>query len=336
MQPPVREWSLIIFNVLGQMSVGAFLALGLAHFYAMRKAGLRHADLLSTRALIALGPILVLGMLAVFGHVGNPDRVFNMLSNLDTSWLAREVAAYGAFLVVGGVFAVLQAISAFVPDEKMRLPEQLRKALPVIRIVLAWVAAVFGILFVLSAAMIYYDPRLASRQTAWAHPYTPILFFVDMGMLGALYLGAAFVVNYLWIARSKTAADDEVRTVQSNLLRDCIKGTSFVAIALIGVLFMAIPFHLIYLGVEGGALTTAVMAEFHTTYALHWFARLFLVFTGAGILSAFSWYFASSEDRDRLTYLFVIGAFVCVLVAAVIGRYLFYAMNAELLIGGHL
>ncbi len=108
---PDNEWSLIIFNILGQMSVGAFLALGITHYYAVRKAGLRHADLLSTRALLALGPILVLGMLAVFGHVGNPDRVFNMLSNLDTSWLAREVAAYGAFLVIGGVFAVLQVLT---------------------------------------------------------------------------------------------------------------------------------------------------------------------------------------------------------------------------------
>jgi len=77
------------------MSVGAFLALGVAHFYAVRKAGLRQADLLSTRALLALGPILVIGMVAVFNHVGNPDRVFNMFSNLGTSWLAREVAACG-------------------------------------------------------------------------------------------------------------------------------------------------------------------------------------------------------------------------------------------------
>lgn len=334
MQPPDREWSLIIFNILGQMSVGAFLALGVAHYYAVRKAGLRHADLLSTGALIALGPILVLGMLAVFGHVGNPERVFNMLSNLDTSWLAREVAAYGVFLVLGGIFAVLQAISVFVPED--RIPEGLRKPLPTIRIALAWLAALFGVLFVLSAAMIYFDPRLASRQTGWAHIYTPILFFVDMGMLGALALSTGFVINYLWITRTQSTPE-ETRTVQLDLLRDCIKGTSFVAIALIGVLFVSIPIYLIYLGTEGGDLTAAILTELHTTFATLWFLRLFLAFTGAGVLSAFAWYFSScQQQRERLLYLIVIGAFVCVLVAECIGRYLFYARNAELLIGGHL
>ena len=332
---PDHEWSLIIFNILGQLSVGAFLALGVAHFYAVRKAGLRHADLLSTRALIALGPILVLGMLAVFGHVGNPERVFNMLSNLDTSWLAREVAAYGVFLVLGGIFAVIQAISVFVPEEKMPIPAGLRKYLPTMRIAVAWLAALFGLLFVLSAAMIYFDPRLASRQTGWAHIYTPILFFVDMGMLGALALGTGFVVNYLWITRSK-AASEEDRTVQLDLLRNCIKGTSFVAIALIGVLFVIIPIYLVYLGTEGGALTTAILNELHTTFATLWFLRLFLAFTGAGVLSAFAWYFSCQQERDRLLYLIVIGAFLCVFVSEFIARYLFYARNATLLIGGHL
>ena len=40
------------------------------------------------------------------------------------------------------------------------------------------------------------------------------------------------------------------------------------------------------------------------------------------------------EHRERLMYLLVVGAFVCVLAAEVIARYLFYARNATLLIGG--
>jgi anaerobic dimethyl sulfoxide reductase subunit C (anchor subunit) len=222
MQPPDREWSLIIFNILGQMSVGAFLALGLAHFYAVRKAGLRHADLLSTRALIALRPILVLGMLAVFGHVGNPERVFNMLSNLDTSWLAREVAAYGVFLVLGGIFAVLQAISVFVPEDKLPLPEGLRKLLPTIRIVLAWLAALLGVLFVLSAAMIYFDPRLATRQTGWAPIYTPIIFSWK-GNWARSRLGGVRL-HYLGITRGK-AVTEEDKGCSLAFMRDCIKGS---------------------------------------------------------------------------------------------------------------
>jgi anaerobic dimethyl sulfoxide reductase subunit C (anchor subunit) len=299
----------------------------------VRKAGLRHADLLSTRALLALGPVLVLGMLAVFFHVGNPDRVFNMLSNLDTSWLAREVAAYGTFLVIGGVFAVLQALTLFRRDEELPIPAGLRAVLPKVRIALAWIAAAFGLLFVLSAAMIYFDPRLASRQTGWAHLHIPILFFSDMGMLGALALGVGFVGNYLWISR-RGDVEEELRQTQLGLLRDSIKGIGFVSVALIGVLFVSIPIYLVYLGASSTPLNAAILTMLYTDYATLWFLRLFLVFTGAGILSVVSWYTAMQEKHERLMYLLVVGAFVSVLVAEVIARYLFYGRNATLLIGG--
>ncbi len=333
MTPPDSEWSLIIFNILGDLSVGAFIALGIAHFYASRKAGLRQADLLSTRALLVLGPLLVLGMLAVFAHVGNPERVFNMLRNLDTSWLAREVAVYGVFLVLGGIFAVLQAISLLPQAQQERLPQGFRNILPRLRIIIAWVAAIFGLLFVASAAMIYYDPRLASRQTGWAHIYTPILFFVDTGLLGSLALGVGFVGNYLWMRGRKTA-DQETLAIQESLLRDCIKGIGFAAIALVGVLFVIIPIYLVYLGAERSPLNDAILLLLHTDYSLLWFLRLFLAFTGAGILSVFMWYLASRSEAQRLLYLLVIGAFVSVMAAEVIARYLFYARNATLFIGG--
>jgi anaerobic dimethyl sulfoxide reductase subunit C (anchor subunit) len=333
MNPPDNEWSLIIFNILGDLAVGAFIALGIAHFYAARKYNKRQADLLSTRALWALGPILVLGMLAVFGHVGNPERVFNMLRNLDTSWLAREVAAYGVFLVLGGLFAVLQAFTLLPQKQQERLPQGILKLLPTLRTLLAWGAAIFGILFVYSAAMIYFDPRLASRQTGWAHVYTVILFFVDTGLLGFLAMGVGFVANYLWIARRKNA-DPETQTIQQSLLSDSIKGISFASIALIGVLFVIIPIYLVYLGANRNQLNDSILLLLHTDFATLWFLRLFLAFTGAGILSIFMWYLAGAGERQRLLYLMVVLAFVCVLAGEVIARYLFYARNATLLIGG--
>lgn len=333
MNPPDNEWSLIIFNILGDLSVGAFIALGIAHFYATRKADAHQANILSTRALLALGPILLLGMLAVFGHVGNPERVFNMLRNLDTSWLAREVAAYGVFLVLGGIFAVLQAFTLLPQKQQERVPQGIRRLLPLTRTILAWAAAIFGILFVYSAAMIYFDPRLASRQTGWAHIYTVILFFVDTGLLGFLAMGVGFVANYLWISGRKNA-DAQTRTIQQSLLRDSIKGISFASIALIGVLFVIIPIYLVHLGANRGTLNDQILLLLNTEYATLWFLRLFLAFTGAGILSIFMWYLASQTQRRGLLYLMVILAFVCVLAAEVIARYLFYARNATLLIGG--
>lgn len=63
----------------------------------------------------------------------------------------------------------------------------------------------------------------------------------------------------------------------------------------------------------------------HTTYSVHWFARLFLAFTGAGILSVFMFYLAGQPRRSGLLYLMVVLAFLSVFVAEVVARYLFYA-----------
>ncbi len=331
MNPPDNEWSLIIFNILGDLSVGAFIALGIAHFYAARKTTLEQADLLSTRALLAIGPILVIGMLAVFSHVGNPERVFNMLRNLDTSWLAREVAAYGIFLVLGAIFAVMQAVCLLPASVQARIPQGLRDIMPRVRILFAWGAAIFGILFVYSAGMIYFDPRLASRQTGWAHIYTIILFFVDTGLLGSLALAVGFVGNYLWISRRQ---DEETVDIQRGLLRDVIRGISFASVALVGVLFVIIPIYLVYLGAERTPLNDAILLMLHTDFSMLWFLRLFLAFTGAGVLAIFMFYLTEQSKRQSLLYLMVVLAFVSVFAAEVIARYLFYARNATLMIGG--
>ena len=54
----VREWALITFSILAQMSVGSFIVLGAVHYFAQRKSGEKQADELSDRALLAIGPVL--------------------------------------------------------------------------------------------------------------------------------------------------------------------------------------------------------------------------------------------------------------------------------------
>jgi anaerobic dimethyl sulfoxide reductase subunit C (anchor subunit) len=63
----LRDWALITFTILVQMSVGSFLVLGVVHFYATRKAGMEEADRMSDRALLAIVPVLVLAFGAPLG-----------------------------------------------------------------------------------------------------------------------------------------------------------------------------------------------------------------------------------------------------------------------------
>ncbi|MBI5080421.1 MAG: dimethyl sulfoxide reductase anchor subunit, partial [Chloroflexi bacterium] len=104
----IREWALIAFTILAQMSVGSFIVLGIVHFFATRKAGLEEADRLSDRALLAIGPTLLLGMVASLLHLGNPLTAYLAISNLGSSWLSWEVLSGVLFAAVGGVFAFMQ------------------------------------------------------------------------------------------------------------------------------------------------------------------------------------------------------------------------------------
>ena len=103
-----QEWALIAFTILAQMSVGAFLVLGIIHTYAARKAGLEEADRLSDRALIAIVITLGLGMLASLFHLGSPLSAPRAVTNLATSWLSREILAGVLFALLGVVFTAMQ------------------------------------------------------------------------------------------------------------------------------------------------------------------------------------------------------------------------------------
>ncbi|MBK8031838.1 MAG: dimethyl sulfoxide reductase anchor subunit [Chloroflexi bacterium] len=65
-----NEWSLIIFTTVMQMAVGSFVILGGIHFFATRRYDAKAADALSDRALLAIGPVVVLALLVTFLHLG--------------------------------------------------------------------------------------------------------------------------------------------------------------------------------------------------------------------------------------------------------------------------
>ena len=69
-----QDWALILFTILTEMSVGAFLVLGIVHYFVAKKAGVEEADRMSDRILIAIIVTLGLGMLASLLHLGNPLR----------------------------------------------------------------------------------------------------------------------------------------------------------------------------------------------------------------------------------------------------------------------
>jgi anaerobic dimethyl sulfoxide reductase subunit C (anchor subunit) len=300
----VREWALITFSIIAQMSVGSFLVLGIVHFFAARKAGEEQASQLSDRALLAIGPVLVLGLLASLLHLGNPLNAYRAISNLGTSWLSREIFSGVVFAGLGGLFAIMQwrKIASFQ-----------------VRNLVALAAGAVGLVLVYSMSMVYMLPA----EPGWNVATTPFSFFTTTFLLGVLAMGAAFVANYAYIQRKNSA---ELET-QLALLHSAMKWIAIASIVLLGAEFIILPVNIALLaGGAGAAAVPMLVGSYGVVFSL----RLVLVFLGAGVLGVFLFQAALNPGREQALANLAYGAFALVLVGEVLGRFLFYVTQIRI------
>lgn len=300
----VRDWALVLFTILAQLGVGSFIVMGIAHFFAARKAGEEEADRMSDRALLAIGPLLVLGTLASLLHLGDPVNAFRAISNLGSSWLSREILFNVLFIVVGGVFAIMQW-------RKLSTAST--------RNIIAWVAAIIGLALVFSMSQIY---RIRTVPV-WDSLATPVSFFVTTFLLGTLAVGTAYVVNYAYMQRRNEMGCGE-EGVQCVLLRTTLRWIAIAAIVLVGIQFVLYPLYLADLSAESGAAQESARIIIED-YGVALAVRLVLVFIGAALLGGFIYRNASISGNLQTASMLAYIAFVLVLVGEIIGRYIFYA-----------
>ncbi len=297
-----HDWALVAFTILAQMSVGSFVVLGIVHFFAARKAGSEEADRLSDRALLAIGPVLVLGLIASFFHLGDPLNAYNAISNIGSSWLSREIFCGVSFAVVGAIFAILQW-------------RKIGSAAT--RNAVALLAALIGLALVYSMSNVY----LLRTVPVWDTVLTPISFFVTTFLLGALAMGVAFVVNYTYVRRKNPGSAD----AQSDLLRGTLRWIGIVAMALLGIEFVVVPVYLAYLSTTAATATAGELLI--STYGIVLVVRLILVFLGAGLFGVFVYRNAVSVGREKILGNWAYAAFALVLISEILGRFLFYASH---------
>jgi anaerobic dimethyl sulfoxide reductase subunit C (anchor subunit) len=299
----IRDWALITFTILVQMSVGAFLVLGVVHFFATRKAGMEEADRMSDYALLALVPVLFLAFVASLLHLGNPLNAYRAITHLGTSWLSWEILSGVLFAIIATVFAFMQwrKIGSFT-----------------LRTIVAWVAAVVGVALVYIMAHVYMLPS----QPAWNTLSTPISFFVTTLMLGALAMGAAFVANYAYVQKKNPGCAD----AQCTLMREVLRGIATAAIILVGIEMVVLPVYVATLA-TGGAAAMASIKLMVGPYLALFILRVVLAFLGAGVFALFLYRNASSPGQEKVLSILAYSAFFVVLAAEVIGRFMFYATH---------
>ena len=296
----LREWALIVFTILAQLAAGSMLVLMVLRAYATAKAGVKEADRLTDGPLFMVFPIMGLALLSSLLHLNNLKNIIGAVPNLATSWMSREVIISVAFVVVVFIYTLLQ---------------WRKVGSAVLRDVIGWIAALVGVAQVYAMGLVY----MIRTQPSWNTIATPISFMVTALLLGVLAVAIALVVNYNSLQKRDAAAVG----IQAELLRSVLQGIAIAAIILLGIEFLVLPLYMAYLG----TYAVEALQKLTTSYGLTLALRLILVFLGAGVLAAYLYHNASTAGKEKTLAVLVYSAFLLVLVAEVIGRFLFYVSH---------
>ncbi len=289
-----RENPLVVFTLLSQGAIGAFVAL-----FALAALPLPGAAMLQQASLGLAGAGLLFGLLGLLGlalllsatHLGKPRYFYRGFYNLRHSWLSREAAALAGFFALCGAYTLLSSftsLAAFFP--------------PAIATIVGSIAVVLGVAVIYCMARIY---RIKARPY-WDHWHTNAAFFASLAILGSLSVGLVLGVSEHLAGRDAGAL--------LKLLGAC----TLAGFVLQGV---ALAAHLRYLR-RRGAEADVSRVQMLTTYGYSYVARwLSLTLLSLGMLAVLLWTPTGIWLPTSWALLFALA-----LGHEIVGRALFYVL----------
>lgn len=331
----VSEWPLTLFTIFSQMAVGAFITLGVINILGRTKYNSQTIERLANFALFAIGPVMILGLLASIFHLGNPLNAINAIRNINSSWLAREIVFGATFAALGFAFALTQWFNW--------LTHTLRQ-------ILATITALVGLAFIWVMAHVYMLPTVP----AWNHWTTPTNFYLSAALTGSLAIAVAFTswptitnkwpildrtTNHQHTKQTKTRATSsktsteqavkakarqDVATLKEaqNLTNTTVKWIGISVVILLALQLATIIF-------AGGKTPSPnpAQVDFSPTWQI---IRIALLIIGAGLMGL---YLTLTSEHNRLTkhtnslLTLALTSYLLVTTSEIIARFLFYGLN---------
>lgn len=290
-----REWALLIFTILAQLSVGMLLTLLIVRAVAVKKLGEEKAAQLTELPFYVLAPAMVLAMISSLFHLGKLANVFGAVPNLATSWMSREV-------VFGVAFTGLVVVFAFLLWRNLLSTT--------LRLTVGWLGAVVGLGLVYCMSLTYMLPA----QPAWNSLATPFNFYIASLLLGVLGCAVMLLVNAIKLGNTDIDA----------FVKSTLQSIAIAGIILLGLQFLILPLYLAFLSTQGAAALQSLKLMFNE-YGVLLAIRIVLVFAGAGVLATYLFKKASLAESNRTLATLTYSAFALVLIGEIVARFIFYA-----------
>jgi len=295
-RPEHAHWPLVSMLVLTQLSVGAFLMELIAELLSDGRGlhGMHsvHAGIALLFGLVALGASTL--------HLGRPHLAFRAVLGLGSSWLSREIVAFGVFALL----AVLYAGSGWMAG----LETQAGKSL---QIVLGSGVVGAGLAGIFCSIMIYQ----CTRRPLWSGPATAIRFLLTTVVLGLSAALLTTVVGSLFLAPAGDRLS--VTGVAQNLFPILV-----VAVGLKLTFEASLLAHL-----RGKQLTPLKRSALLLTGDLARVAKWrFALGIAGGLVVPAIWIWNSRQGASGppFPYVLLIGQFAALLAGELLERYLFF------------
>lgn len=180
-----HETSLVVFTLLAQFVVGAFLSLWSLPLITSG-AGLKTSLVGPTQAiLVGITTLLAVGLGISTAHLGKPWRCYRSLNNLRYSWVSREILAMGLFFGSLTLFTALTFLGVSGSWAQWGLGSAV---------------AMCGIASIFTMSKIYMIPA----RPFWNHPHTWVSFYSSAFVLGpylvATVLGLLTAIPVIFLA----------------------------------------------------------------------------------------------------------------------------------------
>ncbi len=286
-----REDPLVIFTLVSQLVIGAFLLLFLGAQMGISALAPAAHPVLHATLLIALLGFETLALVLSTLHLGRPHRFYRAFNNLKYSPVSREVAAIAVFYNLLGGYTLFTALSGAFTWLPAGLVVGLGQAC-------GWGAVVAG------PAALYFMSRIyrIPARPFWNHWQVMTSFYGAMLTLGAL----AVAVPYGWTLAAQGLPVAELLAPLAGVIA-------------LGLLIEAVGlgFHARFLNRIGGEGGAAHYLQ-RTDFGYAWIARnvgMLLGFVGAAALAVAG----GSMAAWSLLALFVVAS-------ALVGRALFYVL----------
>jgi len=174
--PAHRHAPLVVMLVLTQLSVGTFVIDAVASRFLAEAA---RTALQPVWSLVALSVGLAALGASVF-HLGRPLYAFRAVIGLRTSWMSREIVAFGLFALLAVAYAGSSFLDGRGTPPAGSAPGWEAPALAAARDALGVTVAALGVIGVACSVMIYH----ATRKAWWTASRTGFKFGMTAALLG--------------------------------------------------------------------------------------------------------------------------------------------------------